>query len=509
MQNEINVAAYVRYSSENQRDGYSIEAQKNAILDYCARNNYKLIKWFIDEALSARSDNREEFQNAIVESKKKSFDVLVVHKLDRFARNRYDSIFYRRKLKENGVRLESVLEKIDDNNPEDIILLSVLEGMNEYYSRNLSREVRKGLLAAAKQGKTTGGVTPYGYKANTTTKKLEVVESEAVIIRHIFEKFDSGFSMVEIAEWLKSIDVKSRHAGKSISSHGVQSILSNEKYIGRYVYNAYRNYNNMSNKQDKIVVEDAIEPIVTKDLFERVQRKLENASRGKYTRRKKHIYLLSGLIVDSKDNIHYTGKSMQKVKNGKDYDYSYYAKSTHANGSQRLPKEQFEKRIIDIIIKTVFSDDGLNILKPKIEMFLKSRQSPSNIEIEELKDEIKKSSIQLDRLLDLYLEGSLDKEQFKNKKSVLSERIDYFQTELDKKTSLDKFSVKDLITAYKKIGKLFELQGYESFQKNLIGRLISKIYVHEETFEIIFKLPVFEMSKSFMLKDTNGGEMGI
>ena len=91
------------------------------------------------------------------------FDTLIVHKLDRFSRNRYDSAFYKKKLKDNNVRLISVLEHLD-NSPESIILESVLEGMAEYYSVNLSREVMKGMKETALQCKHNGGLPPLGYE---------------------------------------------------------------------------------------------------------------------------------------------------------------------------------------------------------------------------------------------------------------------------------------------------------------------------------------------------------
>ena len=131
----MNVVAYCRYSSENQRDGYSIEAQKKAISDYCNRMNYTILRFYIDEAKTGMNDNREEFQAMIADSSSKEFSAVIVHKLDRFSRDRYNSVFYRKKLKDNGVKLLSVLENIDDDNPEDLILLSVLEGMADYYSK--------------------------------------------------------------------------------------------------------------------------------------------------------------------------------------------------------------------------------------------------------------------------------------------------------------------------------------------------------------------------------------
>lgn len=149
MRELICAVAYPRYSSDNQREE-SINAQMGAIEEYCQRKGYTLVGTYPDEAKSATTDQRPNFQRMMKDSEKGMFDVVIVHKFDRFARDRYDSAYYKRLLKKNGVRLESVLEQLDDS-PESVILESVLEGMAEYYSKNLAREARKGMLENAKK----------------------------------------------------------------------------------------------------------------------------------------------------------------------------------------------------------------------------------------------------------------------------------------------------------------------------------------------------------------------
>lgn len=134
---------YARFSSDNQREE-SIEAQLRAMHEYCSRNSIVVIHEFCDRAKSATTDDRPEFLKMIAASREGDFDFAIVHKLDRFSRNRYDSAYYKRELKKNGVQLLSVLEQMDDS-PESIILESVLEGMSEYYSKNLAREAYREL----------------------------------------------------------------------------------------------------------------------------------------------------------------------------------------------------------------------------------------------------------------------------------------------------------------------------------------------------------------------------
>ena len=124
---------YARYSSDMQRQE-SIDAQIRAIEEYCKKNQILIKRTYIDEAQSATTDHRDRFLQMIKDTKELKVDYCIVHKLDRFSRNRYDSAFYKRELKQNGVRVISVLEQLDDS-PESIILESVLEGCLLYTSR--------------------------------------------------------------------------------------------------------------------------------------------------------------------------------------------------------------------------------------------------------------------------------------------------------------------------------------------------------------------------------------
>ena len=161
------VALYARFSSDNQRSE-SIDAQIRAMQAYCQQHKFVIVETYIDEAKSATTDRRPAFQRMISDSSTHRFNILLVHKLDRFARNRYDSAVYKRELKKNGVTVYSVLENLDDS-PESIMMEAVLEGMAEYYSQNLARETMKGLRENALQCKHTGGIAPLGYNIDPIT----------------------------------------------------------------------------------------------------------------------------------------------------------------------------------------------------------------------------------------------------------------------------------------------------------------------------------------------------
>ncbi len=172
----MKVAAYARFSSDNQRDE-SIDAQLRAIHEYAEKKGFTVVAEYTDRAKSATTDNREAFQQMIADSELGKFDGVIIHKLDRFARNRYDSAIYERRLKNNGIHLFSVVENLDDS-PESIILESLLEGMAEYYSKNLAREVRKGLNENALKCRHNGGTPPLGYDVDNETKTYIINQQE-------------------------------------------------------------------------------------------------------------------------------------------------------------------------------------------------------------------------------------------------------------------------------------------------------------------------------------------
>lgn len=152
---------YARYSSDNQREE-SIEGQLRECNAFAEKNGMQVVGTYIDRAYSARTDNRPDFQRMIKDSSSKKFEVIIVWKLDRFARNRYDSAHHKAALRKNGVKVVSATERISEGS-EGILMEAVLEGMAEYYSAELSEKVVRGLKENALKCKFNGGTVPLGY----------------------------------------------------------------------------------------------------------------------------------------------------------------------------------------------------------------------------------------------------------------------------------------------------------------------------------------------------------
>lgn len=180
---------YPRYSSDNQREE-SIEGQIRECMEYAERNGITIVGTYIDRAMSAKTDNRPQFQQMIRDSYKGLFDLVIVWKLDRFARNRYDSAHYKSILKKNGVKVVSARESIAEGS-EGILLESVLEGYAEYFSADLAEKVNRGMMENALKCMNNGAGIPLGYYVDDT-QHLQIDEKKVPYVREIFQRFADG-----------------------------------------------------------------------------------------------------------------------------------------------------------------------------------------------------------------------------------------------------------------------------------------------------------------------------
>jgi DNA invertase Pin-like site-specific DNA recombinase len=219
-----------------------------------------IVGTYIDRALSAKTDDRPEFQKMISDSSRKQFEIVLVWKLDRFARNRVDSATYRAVLKRNGVRVVSAKENISEG-PEGIILEAMLEGIAEYYSAELSVKVKRGQMENALKCKANGGTIPFGYKINAE-RYYEIDPLTAPIVLEIFTMYADGKTTAEISEELNSRNVFANIKYKYTNKSSLHNLLKNRRYIGEYRYG-------------DTVTPDGMPAIVPKDIFNLVQERME------------------------------------------------------------------------------------------------------------------------------------------------------------------------------------------------------------------------------------------
>jgi len=273
----MNAVIYARYSSDRQREE-SIEGQLRECTDYAMKNNLTLLGTYVDRALSARTADRPDFQRMIADSAKGLFDVVLVWKLDRFSRDRYDSAHYKHVLKKNGVRVISIKENISDG-PEGIILESMLEGYAEYYSAELAQKIRRGQHDNAMKCMNNGGNTPLGYYVDKTTGRLEIDPETAPYVQELFARYADGERLTVLQAEMEERGLRSKR-GNAYSISVLSNLLKNRKYIGEYKYR-------------DVIIPDGIPAIIDKELFERVQMRMAANKKAPARAKAEEEYLLT------------------------------------------------------------------------------------------------------------------------------------------------------------------------------------------------------------------------
>ena len=342
----MNAVIYARFSSYNQTER-SIEGQLEDCMSYAERNGYRVVKSYIDRAKSGTdAEKRTDFQKMISDSASGQFDTVLVWKLDRFARNRYDSANYKHKLKKNGVKLVSVNEPVSDD-PTGIMLESILEGAAEYYSANLSQNVKRGIRVSLEHGNYIGGITPFGYQIDN--KKVISNDREADAVRYIFEQYNAGASCKQIAADLNAKGLKPRMSDR-FKETSFTVILKNRKYIGEY-------------SADGVDYPDIYPQIVDTDLFEAVQRKIDANKRAPGAGKAKVDYLLQGKAYCGHCGAPLVGES-GKSKTGAVHHYYACAvkKKSHGCKKKNERKQPLEYYIVERTVNYILTPERIDFV---------------------------------------------------------------------------------------------------------------------------------------------------
>ena len=398
-------ACYIRVSTDNQTE-FSPDAQLKAIRNYAKSNNILLDNdyIFIDEGISGRkADKRPAFQEMIkiAKSKPKKFDVILVHKFDRFARSREDSVVYKSLLKkECGIKVISITESIEDDK-FSVILEAMLEAMAEYYSLNLSDEVKKGMTEKATRGQYQAS-PPFGYTINNGI--LKIIEGEANIVRLIFEKFTSKkLNVLQIAKYVNDLGYRT-HRGNKFENRTIQYILSNPVYIGFARWTPDKKSNRTT---ETIIQKSQHEAIVTEEIFNKANELLEHNKQiyeKYYKPAASKLHWLNGLI-----KCKICGSSF--VRNNKNfYQCNGYVKGKCLK-SQLVKIDKIETAILEQI-----KNDFINGININTKIALRSKNANEKYT---LLSEIEKLKEKENRCKEAYINGIDTLEEYKENKNYL------------------------------------------------------------------------------------------
>lgn len=482
MDNLKRAVAYARFSSNNQREE-SIDAQIRAINEYATHNHIDIIETFSDEAVSGKTDNRNNFQimiNKIIKGYI-NVDAVLVHKFNRFARNKYDSALYKKKLKDKGVKVISVSQKIDDT-PEGQLLEGFLETIDQYYSANLALEVQKGIRENALKGKAVGGKAVYGLSIDKNGYYYP--NENAYIVKQIFKDYADGVPKTEICRRLNEKGIKNQH-GRPFNTRTIFDMLRNEKYIGNFILTI--------KNVETIRLDGAIEnPIIDKDLWQRVEKVRSTPNKAKY-RERKRFYHLTGKTTCAICGCPITGAGAKKQKNGS--IYSYYkcvGKTKQKNGCNNtsLNKEWFEKNVLDSVVKSVFTENAIkDIANKAFEMLEIERETPQ-IPTKKLEKELSSVAVKQSRLTDLYLDGDISKDILNAKNTELQKQKEHLEKEIEKNEQLEKshsIKAKDIEHFIKQyVTNLLEYKNVsdDEFMKAVFNTFVINVAVSLDTVDV-------------------------
>ena len=352
---------YARYSSDNQREE-SIEGQLRECTAYCQKNDITILRTYIDRAMSAKTDHRPDFQRMIRDSAKGLFDVIIVWKLDRFARNRYDSAHYKAQLRKYGVKVLSATENISDG-PEGIILESMLEGMAEYYSAELSEKVIRGHTENALKCKYNGGTPTFGYVIDKD-KYYQIDPHTAPVVLESYIRYDQGATMKEVMEYMAENGFTTIR-GRKIDLNFIARMLKNRKYIGEYSYR-------------HIVTPGGIPAIVPQDLFDRVQQRLEQNRKAPARHKAEDDYLLTTKLFCGTCGAMMVGESGTSASKGRKYHY-YRCVNTKKHKTcnakhKSVRKIPLENAVVNATMAKVMDDHFVEYIADRV-MELQSQES--------------------------------------------------------------------------------------------------------------------------------------
>ena len=385
-QETIYAATYCRYSSHGQTE-QSIEGQLRDNYEFAEREGYTIVAEYIDRARTGRSDNRDDFQRMIADAAKKQFSVVIVWKLDRFARNRYDSAIYKAKLKKYGIRVISAKENLTDT-PEGIILEGMLESMAEYYSANLSVNVRRGIRETIAKGNWYGGHCPYGYKS--VNGKLEPDEKTAPIIKYVFEEYAKGTPKKEIIETLSARGVRAP-SGSDLTLATFQRALKNPVYCGEFTFKGQ-------------IIEGAAQPIISRDTFDEVQVRLKAAAHAPAVSKSKVEYLLHGKAFCGHCGAPMVGEC-GRSKNGSMFYYYACAtkKKKHSCKKRNERKDAAEFFVVKSTVDYILAPENLDEICRAVVAKYNSEFSGSKLS--NLEREISRLDRELNNLVDTLSEA--------------------------------------------------------------------------------------------------------
>jgi site-specific DNA recombinase len=481
----VNAVIYARYSSDNQREE-SIEGQLRECMAFAESKGLTVIESYIDRAFSAKTDNRPEFQRMVKESIKRKFEVVIVWKLDRFSRNRYDSAHYKAQLKKNNVKVVSATESISDD-ASGILLESMLEGFAEYYSADLSEKVIRGLTENALKCKYNGGGMTLGYTVDDE-QYFQIDPVLAPIIQDAFKRYVDGATIKNLVDYFKELGVKN-YRGGDLSIDAVKLMLKNRKYIGEYSYR-------------DIVIPNGIPAIVSEELFEKAQQRMaKNKKAPARQKAKEDLYLLTTKLLCGKCGAYMVGESGTS-RNGTFHQYykCAHVKQHKSCDKKTVRKDWIENIVVQYAMEKIMEDDYIN----RVADMAFEAQTKESTAVLQIKKQLAETEKAINNMINAIEQGiitSSTKERLQELEQAKGNLQINLAREEIKKPVLEKEQIKFWILQFRKLDITKEKD-----REIIIDNFVNSIFLFDD--RIIFVFNHTPELETVNLEDIECSDMG-
>jgi site-specific DNA recombinase len=476
-------AAYIRESTEEQGQGFSPDAQREAIRRFAAENGLELVEEYCDfHSGWKKSEKRTDFQRLLGDAAEARFDVVLVYHTSRFARSQVEAKSYKQLLRDRlGVNVVSVTQPLgeDPSDPSTFLAESIHEIFDEYYSVSLSFWTKTGLREKARQGYLVGSL-PWGYKRNPHSGLVVPDPERAPLVRQMFALYaQGGHSDRSVAIWLNARGAQTAK-GNPFTKDTVREMLVNAAYAG-YV---------TSRRSKDTSIRGQHEPLVDLALFGQVQEIRLAKAATLHPGRPSRGYAISKLLVCER-----CGSRMHGSAGGRKNERRYYCAKRKQDGSCDQPivkAEALEEALAEYV--RAFAPPK----QVRLAVIRRLKQAASLEDVDSDKAVRSRISAQLERLKDLYVIGDLTKDQYTYRRQVLQQELATLQPP-------QVVDVSEAAAALTNFGLFWERE-QDPAERNKLLRIIFESVTQDDG-HLVSVTPREAFLPYFMWRSESGGEI--
>lgn len=497
------VAIYCRVSTTEQaEEGYSIGEQERLLIEYCNKNHFEVFKTYADRGISGKDiEHRPAIQELLQDASEKKFNMVISWKINRLSRKLSDAIKIVETLERYGITYRSYSEPFESDTPAGRMQFQMMALIGEFERSTIAQNVKMGMCAKARAGEWCGGVAPLGYNwvrmegtENSSRKKSRLVidEREAETVRLIYELYASGKGYKAIVNKINKEGYKTKH-GNEFSVAQLRTILTNPVYIGKVRFNVRRDWNEKRRHNinpEPIITEGIHKPIISEELWNRVQNMIE-AKSGKPSRIYDGEYPLTGILRCPECGAGMViSRTTNTLKDGTKKRIVYYAcgawknKGTAVCHSNSIRVEKANGVVYRELEKIFSNEKFLKMVLKRVNEETKRQIHNAEKECGKYEKELLNCENRRKKIFEAYEEGLISSSEFLERKSSISQDTERIQKKFDEAFALSQKAtgkevpykvIKDILQNFSRVLNSDSIE--RGLKKQLLHMLISEITI--------------------------------